>query len=488
MAPSSSPANLEAERAILGAILLDNRAYRQAAEHSLRVEDFSLDSHRRIYARMIDLAKSSRPVDMITLIEELDRHKDLQPIGDVGYVSSLLDGVPDRPSIANYVEIVRNKSLSRKLVRVAERTLERAMDGEAGDAVLRATEEEIHSLVRENELLADSDRIRVWEQVPTLDQLVAKKVPWIVEGMIPAGGILLFAGESGSYKTWLSLFLAKAVQEGRDFLGRKTVPRPVLYLDRENPLTLIKERCALLNVQPSEKLRLWGGWQSDPPPMIGDRRLLEMADKIQPLIIVDSLIRFHTGDENSATEISRVMSELRRLANAGATVVLQHHKPKAEGTQYRGSSDIKAGVDLCFAINHCRERKVITVQCFKNRFGQETTITVKAQVGDDDAFTVVEDQSLLLHQASEQKLLGILRAQPGISQTELVELAGMPFHKTRQVLQSGLGRLWRVENGDRGRLSHFSIDSESSSSALQSSSSEELKSSTENVQTIEGQL
>jgi replicative DNA helicase len=95
---STLPANVDAERSILGAILLDNFAYNQAAEH-LRVEDFSLDSHRRIYTRMVDLAESSRPIDMITLIEELDRHKDLQAIGDVAYVSSLVEGVPERPSI-----------------------------------------------------------------------------------------------------------------------------------------------------------------------------------------------------------------------------------------------------------------------------------------------------------------------------------------------------------------------------------------------------
>ena len=107
-----------AERSILGAILLDNFAYNQAAEH-LRTEDFSLDSHRRIYSRMVDLAESSRPIDMITLIEELDRHKDLQPIGDVAYVSSLVDGVPDRPSIEHYVKIVRDKAMLRGLTSAA---------------------------------------------------------------------------------------------------------------------------------------------------------------------------------------------------------------------------------------------------------------------------------------------------------------------------------------------------------------------------------
>src|SRR5690348_5357963 len=112
------PASPEAERSILGAILLDNLAYNQAAEH-LRPDDFSLDSHRRIYSRMVDLAESSRPIDMITLIEELERRKELEAIGDVGYVSGLVDGVPDRPSIEHYIRIVRDKALLRGLIHAA---------------------------------------------------------------------------------------------------------------------------------------------------------------------------------------------------------------------------------------------------------------------------------------------------------------------------------------------------------------------------------
>ena len=122
---STLPANVEAERSILGAILLDNFAYNQAAEH-LRIEDFSLDSHRRIYSRMVDLSESSRPIDMITLIDELERHKELQAIGDVGYVSSLLHGVPDRPSIEHYVKIVRDKALLRGLIHAANTAIARA--------------------------------------------------------------------------------------------------------------------------------------------------------------------------------------------------------------------------------------------------------------------------------------------------------------------------------------------------------------------------
>ena len=143
---STLPANVDAERSILGAILLDNFAYNQAAEH-LRIEDFSLDSHRRIYSRMVDLAESSRPIDMITLIEELERHKDLQAIGDVAYVSSLVDGVPERPSIEHYVKIVRDKALLRGLITAASTAIARASDqADAAEDVLSDAEAAIFQL------------------------------------------------------------------------------------------------------------------------------------------------------------------------------------------------------------------------------------------------------------------------------------------------------------------------------------------------------
>ena len=142
----SLPANVEAERSILGAILLDNFAYNEAAEH-LRPEDFSLDSHRRIYTRMQDLAESSRSIDLITLVEELDRRKELQAIGDAAYVSGLLDGVPDRPIIEHYVKIVRDKALLRGLIHTANAAIARAAEqSDTAEEILNDTEASIFEL------------------------------------------------------------------------------------------------------------------------------------------------------------------------------------------------------------------------------------------------------------------------------------------------------------------------------------------------------
>ena len=142
----SLPANVEAERAILGAILLDNLSFNEAAEH-LQSEDFSLDSHRRIYARMVELMDSSRPIDLITLVEELDRHKELQAIGDVGYISGLIDGVPDRPSIEHYIKIVRDKALLRGLINTASSAIARASEqSDLAEEILNDTEAAILGL------------------------------------------------------------------------------------------------------------------------------------------------------------------------------------------------------------------------------------------------------------------------------------------------------------------------------------------------------
>ena len=140
------PANIDAERSILGAVLLDNHAFNDAAEH-LKPDDFSIDAHRRIYSRMMDLAESSRPIDIITLVEELEQKKDLQAVGDVGYISSLLDGVPDRPSIDHYVRIVRDKSILRGLINVSNTAIAKASEqAEPADEILNDAEAAVFQL------------------------------------------------------------------------------------------------------------------------------------------------------------------------------------------------------------------------------------------------------------------------------------------------------------------------------------------------------
>lgn len=123
------PSNPEAERSILGAILLDNTVCNQAIE-LLRREDFFLDSHRRIYDKMVALTERGMPIDLITLSDELRRAAEFEQIGGATYIASLIDGVPRTDTIEHYAKIVKQKAMLRRLITASNQIIARAFDEE----------------------------------------------------------------------------------------------------------------------------------------------------------------------------------------------------------------------------------------------------------------------------------------------------------------------------------------------------------------------
>ncbi len=137
------PANVDAEKTILGAILLDNTAHSEAAE-KLEADDFSLDSHRRIFLRMSELMNEQRAVDIVTLANELARYKEIEAVGGVAYLASLTEGLPLRPVIEEYIRIVKDKSLLRRLMLICSTAIARAADqSETALEVLGAAEAQL---------------------------------------------------------------------------------------------------------------------------------------------------------------------------------------------------------------------------------------------------------------------------------------------------------------------------------------------------------
>ena len=178
------------------------------------------------------------------------------------------------------------------------------------------------------------------------------KVEWLVPDMIPRASVNLISAESGTGKTWLAYAVAGAVAHGAAFIGRAAQPAPVLYLDGENPLYVVKRNLGDLGIAATENLRIWGGWNTEPPPRPDDQRVLRFAaEDPKPLLIWDSLVEFARADEQSSTEMREFMKHFRRLAHLGATVVVLHHTGKSAGSkEYRGSSDIKAAVDVAYVV------------------------------------------------------------------------------------------------------------------------------------------
>jgi len=163
------PASVDAERSILGTILLDNDAYNEAAEE-LVAADFALESHQRIFARISELMSTGRAVDPVTLAEELAKRKEVESIGGIAYLSDLIYGLPRRLSIEEYVRIVKDKSLLRQLINICSTSITRAADqSEEALEILNAIESEMLEL---RSGTAGQRETRINEAVvPLLDRL-----------------------------------------------------------------------------------------------------------------------------------------------------------------------------------------------------------------------------------------------------------------------------------------------------------------------------
>jgi replicative DNA helicase len=140
------PNNLEAERSILGAILLDDKALLNVFE-ILKPQDFYLDSHRRVFEKMLLLMNSSRAIDLVTLKEELQRASELESVGGAAYLAALTDGLPRALNIEFYAQIVKEKSTLRRLIQVSNETMSRSYkDEEPAQEVLQGLEKAIFDI------------------------------------------------------------------------------------------------------------------------------------------------------------------------------------------------------------------------------------------------------------------------------------------------------------------------------------------------------
>jgi replicative DNA helicase len=123
------PHSLDAEKSVLGAILIHNDAFNHAAE-LIDSQDFFRDAHRRIFDRMVTLSERGDAIDFITLKEELARTGDLDEVGGPSYIAALADGVPRSANVEYYARIVKEKSTLRSLIHSANKILAEAYEAE----------------------------------------------------------------------------------------------------------------------------------------------------------------------------------------------------------------------------------------------------------------------------------------------------------------------------------------------------------------------
>ena len=142
----SLPHNLEAEKAVLGAVLIDNEQFNRAAE-LIDSPDFYRHAHQQIFDKMVSLSDRDEVIDLVTLKEELNRAGNLNEVGGPAYIAALVDGVPKSTNVEYYAKIVKEKATLRSLIGSANKILTTAYQAEVEPEVqLDQAESEIFQI------------------------------------------------------------------------------------------------------------------------------------------------------------------------------------------------------------------------------------------------------------------------------------------------------------------------------------------------------
>jgi hypothetical protein len=155
--------------------------------------------------------------------------------------------------------------------------------------------------------------------------------------------------------------------------------------------------------------------------------------------------------------MAKVLRRLRDLADAGATILLLHHQAKTQGSQYRGSTDILAGVDAAFELRRekSKDDPTFSLRCFKHRLIEETTMKIRLNLR-KGRFEVADDSSDAISSTVIAKIKEVISSHRRITQRDLLRMADLPKTKGRKILQRGEGVHWHSKRG-KGSTLHYGL-------------------------------
>ncbi len=340
------PQNIEAEQSVLGAIIFDNEALPKALE-MLAPEDFYRESHRRLYNTMLDLFNKNDPIDIVTLTDHLRKTDELDAIGGIAYLSTLVNSIPTSANIRFHARIVREKSLLRALIQTATHISTKVYEDDLeADEMVDYAEKVIFDIADKRtktsfatmkDVVKDTfkliehlyDKKEAITGVPTgfkdLDELTAGFQP---------GELIIIGGRPGMGKTAFALNIAQHVG-----IEMKE-PVAVFSLEMSKEQLVMRMLCAesmvdssqvrkgFINRQDWPKLTSAAGRLSEAPIFIDDSsgltvleirakaRRLKMEHRGLSLVVVDylQLMRSRGNLERREQEIAEISRSLKALA------------------------------------------------------------------------------------------------------------------------------------------------------------------------------
>ncbi|HTD43444.1 MAG TPA: replicative DNA helicase [Bryobacteraceae bacterium] len=341
------PANADAERFVLGSVLLNQDVYFQVAG-AIEPEDFSLEKHRRIFSRMKDLYARGEKIDRLTIANELMKQGQLESVDGFSYLVSLDEGLPQIANLDSYVRIVKDKATLRKLIFSAQKVIDRCLIGEdEPDEILAGAEESLLKLgeARSGERLESP--ATVIEKFPGgvnafLDP--SQRVSGLSTGFtkfdemtggLHGGELIILAARPSMGKTALALNMAQHVATHP--LMRKPVAVFSLEMSSASLLTRLlcaaarvdqhKFRAGYLNADERRKLQVALAELTESPLYLDDTagvNLMDVHSKLRrmkaehglSLVVIDYLQLMSTRGriENRNQEVSALSRGLKLMA------------------------------------------------------------------------------------------------------------------------------------------------------------------------------
>ena len=340
------PSNVDAERLVLGSILLDDSSFIDVAG-LLKLDDFCLEKHRRIYRRMLELHERGERIDRITLANELLRFNELESVDGLSYLVSLDDGLPRLPNLAGYVKIIRDKAILRRIVETANSLMHRALMADEEPSTLLASAEE--SLLRLSDSQTNAGLLTPQEVIQNFQGGInafldpSKRIKGTSTGFLKLdemtggfhrGELIILAARPSMGKTALALNIAHHVA------CKLHQPVAIFSLEMSNDSLLTRMLCASARVDSQHfrrgylveadrrKLREAANDLVGAPLYIDDTagvHLMDMHAKLRRLkqqsgelglVIVDylQLMSGHGRFENRNQEVSTISRGMKMLA------------------------------------------------------------------------------------------------------------------------------------------------------------------------------
>jgi replicative DNA helicase len=340
------PSNPDAERFVLGSILLDDSQFIQTAG-TLRPEDFSLEKHRRIFLRMVDLHERGEKIDRVTLANELMNTNQLESVDGLTYLVSLDDGLPKIVNLESYVRIVKDKAMLRDLIVASQKTINRCMMGVDEPSEILAGAEE--SLLRLGDSNTKNDLVSPRQILETVEGGIntfldpSKRIKGLSTGFLKfdemtsglhKGELFILAARPSMGKTAFALNVAQHVASHME----KTVAVFSLEMSKESLLTRMicagarvdqqKFRAGYLNQDERMQLSATASQLMRAPLYIDDSagtNLMDIHAKLRRLksqqgldLVVIDYLQLMTGGakryENRNQEVSALSRGLKLLA------------------------------------------------------------------------------------------------------------------------------------------------------------------------------